>query len=1522
MQRRRHRGLSTAGGAGRKSEPGNPPLASDSEDDELPWGPALGDAASPRLVPESDAEEPDVRPDVRPPRKRRHAPAPGHHPDVSAPGLEADIRGPKKRRFGPQNAPEPDSGRKIAIANVRPQKRSLDPKKVADPDVKHLEGSNPTLDVGSDAGVRALQKTALFRPNRHRTAPEVSSNPDVQERGPNPDVGDAKNARRMLVVDSDTDVEEVEVLPDVGCPKVRRKDPKMQKKPCVEMEIPNPDVGGPKNGCRTLVDSDTDVEMESSNSAVEGPKNGHQMFMVDSDTDVEEDGANPDVGCPQTHQKTQNIPKSQKIEMGPNDAAVEGSQKGRRVLVVDSDTDVEENGDNPDVGYPKTHQSTQNTPKNQSIEVEARNADVESSQKAHGVLVVDSDTDVEEATSNPDVEHPQGRRRAPRDPEVRTETTNRAAEGWRALLVESDTDVEEDFSNPDVGAPKTHGATQSVPRNPGVERPDPPQKEHWTLVVDSDTDVEENEANPDVGGRKIHRITKNPCKDPDVDVTNPNPDVATLPNECRNLEVDSDTDVEEEDLTQRGFCLKSLRTPQTTQKDPTVVMETPNPDVCGLSRGSVTSNGDSDTDVEDLTAFPNAGAPKPHGTTPEVMDAVAKMAAAPDVDPEGPTRTNDDPDVTVTFPTPGVGAPKAQCPVLNVDSDTDVEDNGVIPDVGAAQGCRGAPGHPDVAVMSPNPDVSSSVSPRSGSDTDVEEVAPTPDVRGLRSRIRTRNRPHPDVGGPTTGSDTGMKEPDPKRWESPPKRRSLSPESPGDASAEGTVPNHQDSAPNPDVEAPNPDVGAQRRDGEPPARGGDPAVPPGVPTPESPRPARNLGVTGDAEATPGRAADATVTESDTEEDPELFLEPTQSFLPPATKGAAPGWDPEEPTQRFFLPKEEEEEEEEEEQPPLEPPRGPLDTRDPPGHLGPQRGSPTNIAPGWDPEEPTQRFFLPKEKEEEEEEEEEEEQPRPEPPQAPPATRSPPGHLGPQRGSPTDAARGWDPEEPTQRFLPREEEEEEEKKKEEEEEEEEQPLLEPPRTPPDAWTSPPGTRTPPEPLSLQRGSTTGAARGWDPEEPTQRFFLPREEDEEEEEEGQPPPQDPPDASVDALVPPVEPVTVTPAPEGTGTGAAPGGEVTEGPRRSRRLAGSRGGGATGGVASGGGGGSGVRGGATAGPAPVRRSPRLQAPPPTPPEPTAVRGRGQVEPRPPGKPRPPAKPHPPRASPAHPQEEEEPPEVTGHQLRPQGGPGSAPPKVLFTGVVASPEMEVALRTLGGSMATSVFDCTHLVTDRVRRTVKFLCAVARGIPIVTPEWLHKSSRSGRVLVPGPFLVRDSQQERHFGFSLAQALRRARRHPLLQGYEVHVTPNVRPEPEHMRDIVTCSGGTFLPTMPHTYAPRRLVISCAADAGCWAPALGARLPLASAELLLTGLLRQRLQLPPFLLPPPDGTPPQRPPTPPPLLQDPPHPPGAAPEPRAAAASPQGVGGGVTTRGRSRRPPLEPPRDPPGTRRRPAAPPTR
>lgn len=64
--------------------------------------------------------------------------------------------------------------------------------------------------------------------------------------------------------------------------------------------------------------------------------------------------------------------------------------------------------------------------------------------------------------------------------------------------------------------------------------------------------------------------------------------------------------------------------------------------------------------------------------------------------------------------------------------------------------------------------------------------------------------------------------------------------------------------------------------------------------------------------------------------------------------------------------------------------------------------------------------------------------------------------------------------------------------------------------------------------------------------------------------------------------------------------------------------------------------------------------------------------------------------------------------------------PPQVLFTGVVDA-RGERAVLALGGSLASSVAEASHLVTDRVRRTVKFLCALGRGIPILSLDWLHQ---------------------------------------------------------------------------------------------------------------------------------------------------------------------------------------------------------
>ncbi|XP_073733586.1 mediator of DNA damage checkpoint protein 1 isoform X3 [Callorhinus ursinus] len=214
---------------------------------------------------------------------------------------------------------------------------------------------------------------------------------------------------------------------------------------------------------------------------------------------------------------------------------------------------------------------------------------------------------------------------------------------------------------------------------------------------------------------------------------------------------------------------------------------------------------------------------------------------------------------------------------------------------------------------------------------------------------------------------------------------------------------------------------------------------------------------------------------------------------------------------------------------------------------------------------------------------------------------------------------------------------------------------------------------------------------------------------------------------------------------------------------------------------------------------------------------------------------------------QAEEEPKGIPSRSLRrTKPNQESTTPKVLFTGVVDA-RGERAVLALGGSLASSVAEASHLVTDRVRRTVKFLCALGRGIPILSLDWLHQSRKAGCFLPPDEYVVTDPEQEKNFGFSLRDALSRARERRLLEGYEIHVTPGVQPPPPQMGEIISCCGGTVLPSMPRSYKPRRVVITCSQDfARCSIP-FRVGLPILSPEFLLTGVLKQEAKPEAFIL---------------------------------------------------------------------------
>lgn len=90
-------------------------------------------------------------------------------------------------------------------------------------------------------------------------------------------------------------------------------------------------------------------------------------------------------------------------------------------------------------------------------------------------------------------------------------------------------------------------------------------------------------------------------------------------------------------------------------------------------------------------------------------------------------------------------------------------------------------------------------------------------------------------------------------------------------------------------------------------------------------------------------------------------------------------------------------------------------------------------------------------------------------------------------------------------------------------------------------------------------------------------------------------------------------------------------------------------------------------------------------------------------------------------------------------------------------------------------------LVSDRVYRTYKFLCAMARGIPIVGQPYLEEVQRRRELVDPWDFILADAEMERRFKFSLKKSLQLASEAKIFQDYSMFVTPSTKPPPDELQ---------------------------------------------------------------------------------------------------------------------------------------------
>ncbi|XP_058055236.1 mediator of DNA damage checkpoint protein 1-like [Anopheles bellator] len=166
---------------------------------------------------------------------------------------------------------------------------------------------------------------------------------------------------------------------------------------------------------------------------------------------------------------------------------------------------------------------------------------------------------------------------------------------------------------------------------------------------------------------------------------------------------------------------------------------------------------------------------------------------------------------------------------------------------------------------------------------------------------------------------------------------------------------------------------------------------------------------------------------------------------------------------------------------------------------------------------------------------------------------------------------------------------------------------------------------------------------------------------------------------------------------------------------------------------------------------------------------------------------------------------------------------PMIMFTRMDPEPYRAIIARA-GGKIVDIPEMATILVTDRIKRTYKFLCAVAKGIPIVGQSYLDAlkatDGKDKPVVDPWEHILVDNDSEKRYVFHLRETLLKARQNKLFRDYTVFVTSNTQPPASELFLILSCAGAKPLKNPPSSSSPpinlhKMFVISSPEDAASW-----------------------------------------------------------------------------------------------------------
>jgi hypothetical protein len=123
---------------------------------------------------------------------------------------------------------------------------------------------------------------------------------------------------------------------------------------------------------------------------------------------------------------------------------------------------------------------------------------------------------------------------------------------------------------------------------------------------------------------------------------------------------------------------------------------------------------------------------------------------------------------------------------------------------------------------------------------------------------------------------------------------------------------------------------------------------------------------------------------------------------------------------------------------------------------------------------------------------------------------------------------------------------------------------------------------------------------------------------------------------------------------------------------------------------------------------------------------------------------------------------------------------------------QLAQVVESLGGAVVGSVDKATHIVAQKISRTVKFLSGLCHCQYVLSGSWVDACSTAGEFVDEDQYILKDPDSELLYDINLKTSLEKARRRKLFEGLCLYSTSSVVPEYSTLRIIVECAGGRLL----------------------------------------------------------------------------------------------------------------------------------